>query len=254
MTLDVTAARCARRIENGLSLLPNAAGRFPQVSGLAIEFDPRRPAGKRVLSIKVGGAPLDPDKTYRIATNDFLARGGDGYVDVRRQPEPLMPIDDTPLLANEVMVYLRKLGTVRTGVEGRIVRKMKAPPRQCAAAPLNDIAIDQRPAAQFEARDAGGNAQAGLTLHADRLQRDRVVRAADQRIGADADADRGAGGRADIVAGEVAAAETAGRREHRPCHRDLLVDADVEADAPHGGVIGLARAAGRRTEHAAQVR
>ena len=34
-----------------------------------------------------------------------------------------MPIDDSPLLANEVMVYLRKLGTVRTGVEGRMAAK-----------------------------------------------------------------------------------------------------------------------------------
>ena len=71
------------------------------------------------MSIKVGGAPLDPNRIYRIATNDFLARGSDGY-DALRQAKPLLPVDDSPLLANEVMAYLRKLGTVRTGVEGRI--------------------------------------------------------------------------------------------------------------------------------------
>jgi len=29
--------------------------------------------------LEVGGAPLDPQKTYRVVVNTFLARGGDGY-------------------------------------------------------------------------------------------------------------------------------------------------------------------------------
>jgi len=31
-------------------------------------------------SVKVGDAPLDPARTYSLATNDFMARGGDDYV------------------------------------------------------------------------------------------------------------------------------------------------------------------------------
>ena len=72
-------------IENGLSRLPALAGRFPQVSGMRVEYDPQRPPGSRVLSIEVGGAPLDPDRIYRVATNDFMARGGDGYAALRRR-------------------------------------------------------------------------------------------------------------------------------------------------------------------------
>jgi len=122
VTIDIKGRDLRQAIENGLSRLPNAAGRFPQVSGLRIEFDPRRPAGNRIISIKSRGAPLDPNKTYRMATNDFLARGSDGY-SVFASIKPLLPIDDAPLLANEVMIYLRQLGTVRKGVEGRIVAK-----------------------------------------------------------------------------------------------------------------------------------
>ena len=122
VTIDVKGSDLRQAIENGLSRLPNAAGRFPQVSGLRIEFDPRRPAGNRIMSIKNRGAPLNPNKTYRTATNDFLARGSDGY-SAFASIKPLLPIDDAPLLANEVMVYLRQLGTVRKGVEGRIVAK-----------------------------------------------------------------------------------------------------------------------------------
>src|SRR4051795_4766772 len=79
VTLNIKGSELRLAIENGLSRLPGAAGRFPQVSGMTIEFDPRQPAGSRVLSIAVGGAPLDPNKFYRVAINDFMARSGDGY-------------------------------------------------------------------------------------------------------------------------------------------------------------------------------
>jgi 2',3'-cyclic-nucleotide 2'-phosphodiesterase (5'-nucleotidase family) len=120
VTIDITGAELKRALENGLAQLPNTAGRFPQVSGLTIEVDPKRPAGSRIASIKVGDAPLDEGKTYRVATNDFLARGGDGYT-AFRDAKAVLPPDDSPLLANDVMAYVRQLGTVRTGVDGRIV-------------------------------------------------------------------------------------------------------------------------------------
>ena len=41
------------------------------------------------------------------------------FADAKR----LLPDLDAPLLANEVMVYVRQIGTVKTGVEGRIVLK-----------------------------------------------------------------------------------------------------------------------------------
>ena len=66
-------------MENGLSLLPRPAGRFPQVSGIAVEFDLARAPGSRITAMQVGGAPLDEGKTYRVAVLDFLARGGDDY-------------------------------------------------------------------------------------------------------------------------------------------------------------------------------
>ena len=64
--------------------------------------------------------PLDEERIYKVATIDFVARGGDGYVTLR-DAKRILPDEDSPLLANEVMVYVRRLGTVRTGVEGRIV-------------------------------------------------------------------------------------------------------------------------------------
>ncbi len=120
ITIEISGADLRRAIENGLSLLPNPAGRFPQVSGLTIEADVSRPPGRRITSIKVGDAALDEAKTYRVATNDFMGRGGDGYT-MFRDARHLLPDTDSPLIANEVMDYLARLGAVRTGVEGRII-------------------------------------------------------------------------------------------------------------------------------------
>jgi 2',3'-cyclic-nucleotide 2'-phosphodiesterase (5'-nucleotidase family) len=109
-------------IENGLSRLPNPSGRFPQVSGLTIEADVSRPPGSRVIAVKVGDAPLDPARTYSLATNDFMVRGGDDYV-MFRDIEPVLPVADSPTLAYEVIDYIVSIGTVRTAVEGRIALK-----------------------------------------------------------------------------------------------------------------------------------
>lgn len=122
VTIDISGGALAAAIENGLSQLPKPSGRFPQVSGITIEADPARPPGHRLTAIKVGGAPLDTGRTYSVATNDFLARGSDGYTTLRGA-KPVLPVADSPLLAYEVIDYIKSLGTIRTGVEGRIVLK-----------------------------------------------------------------------------------------------------------------------------------
>jgi 2',3'-cyclic-nucleotide 2'-phosphodiesterase (5'-nucleotidase family) len=109
-------------IENGVSLLPRTAGRFPHVSGLRYEADLSRAPGQRLLSVRVGDAPLDDNKIYQMATNDFMARGNDGYTSFRNARQLVSAVDG-PLISNEVMVHLRKLGTVKTGIEGRIILK-----------------------------------------------------------------------------------------------------------------------------------
>jgi 2',3'-cyclic-nucleotide 2'-phosphodiesterase (5'-nucleotidase family) len=123
VTLNIKGSELRLAIENGLSRLPAAAGRFPQVSGMTIEFDSQQAAGSRVLTVAIGGTPLDPNKFYRVAVNDFMARGGDGY-STFAAGDPLLPLEDTPLLSDEVMIYLRDLGSsVQNQVEGRIKAK-----------------------------------------------------------------------------------------------------------------------------------
>ena len=98
---------------------PPPSGRFLGLR-FTIEADISRAPGSRVISVKVGDAPLDPPKSYSLATNDFMARGGDDYV-MFRDIEPVLPVADSPTLAYEVIDYVVSVGTVRTEVGGRIV-------------------------------------------------------------------------------------------------------------------------------------
>ena len=62
-------------LENGVSLYPALEGRFPQVSNLVFKFDPRKDKGSRVLSVDLGGSPIQADKDYVIATRGYMSRG-----------------------------------------------------------------------------------------------------------------------------------------------------------------------------------
>ncbi|MET0277681.1 MAG: bifunctional UDP-sugar hydrolase/5'-nucleotidase [Pseudorhodoplanes sp.] len=120
--LEISGRAIRAGLENGFSALPRAAGRFPQVSGLNIVVDPSRPVGQRVVSVLADGKPLEDAKIYKLATNDFMARGGDGYEAFNNVTEIIAP-HDGPLMINEIIKYLEKIKTVRQGVDGRITIK-----------------------------------------------------------------------------------------------------------------------------------
>lgn len=121
--LAVTGDMIRAALENGVSDVANAAGRFPQVSGLSFTADLTKPPGQRVDSIIIGGKPLDPAARYTLATNDYMAAGGDGYVALEAGT-PLLGARDGKLMANDVMAYIAAQKTVAPKVEGRIGLRM----------------------------------------------------------------------------------------------------------------------------------
>ena len=84
---------------------------------------------------------------------------------------------------------------------------------------------------QFQARNASGDVESRLPLHAERLQGHGIVRAADQRIRACAAAERSIGLPADIIAGEIAEADLRRRRENGPHQRGRFGEADIDPEA-----------------------
>jgi 2',3'-cyclic-nucleotide 2'-phosphodiesterase (5'-nucleotidase family)/predicted AlkP superfamily phosphohydrolase/phosphomutase len=88
VTLNVNGAELKTMLENGVSSMPGANGRFPQVSGLCFTYNIEAPVGSRVTGAvrqasdgSCTGAAVDltAGSTYEIAENDFMASGGDGY-------------------------------------------------------------------------------------------------------------------------------------------------------------------------------
>jgi len=88
VTLEVSGAELKTMLENGVSAMPGANGKFPQVSGLCFTYDITADIGSRVVgavyqagdgSCTGGAVDLTAGSTYEIATNDFVVSGGDGY-------------------------------------------------------------------------------------------------------------------------------------------------------------------------------
>jgi 2',3'-cyclic-nucleotide 2'-phosphodiesterase (5'-nucleotidase family) len=116
VTIDVTGAELMEALQHGYSAYPESLGAFPHISGMNVVLDPSQEAGSKVVEVTVGGEELDMEATYSLATNDFLAAGGDGYT----------MFGDNELTAlypglDEILIeYIKEYGTEGSPVEGRI--------------------------------------------------------------------------------------------------------------------------------------
>lgn len=95
--IEVTGQQVLDALEWSVHSLPGEFGGFDHVAGLTFEYDATLPspcrqddkgffAGvdetmeRRVRNVLVGGKPLDPEATYKVASHDYqLLNNGDGY-------------------------------------------------------------------------------------------------------------------------------------------------------------------------------
>ena len=87
-----------------------------------LEVDATKPAGQRVTSVLIGDQPLDPAIKYKVATNDFMMAGGDGYTALSNGTV-LIDKSAASLMASDVIDYITAAKEVAPAVEGRIVIK-----------------------------------------------------------------------------------------------------------------------------------
>jgi 2',3'-cyclic-nucleotide 2'-phosphodiesterase (5'-nucleotidase family) len=123
-TVRISGAELKTYLENGVSSMPAANGKFPQVSGLCFTYDVSAPVGSRVLSAvrqaadgSCTGAPVDltAASTYLIAENDFMATGGDGYPNVYAR-------GTTQNIMDQVLAdYITANTPINPVIQGRIV-------------------------------------------------------------------------------------------------------------------------------------
>ncbi len=116
--LEVSGQALKDALEVGLSLYPETNGGFPQIGGMTLTFDPAKPAGERITELLIRGEAVDLEAMYKLATNDFLAAGGDNYASLAAYP-----VQFYMGAMDEVIIdYLRESGPVSPEVEGRITR------------------------------------------------------------------------------------------------------------------------------------
>ena len=66
-------------LEHSVEYVPESFGGFMNVSGMTFDLDKKAPGGNRVSNVKINGQPLDLQKKYTVAVNDFMAAGGDNF-------------------------------------------------------------------------------------------------------------------------------------------------------------------------------
>ncbi|MFE9498452.1 bifunctional metallophosphatase/5'-nucleotidase [Streptomyces collinus] len=98
---DFTGAQLVQVLKEQVSGANAAAPKILQPSAnLTYTLDMTKSGADRVVtdSIRLNGAPVDPAATYRVATNSFLAGGGDGFPTLGTGTGDLVGVDDLTAL------------------------------------------------------------------------------------------------------------------------------------------------------------
>ncbi|RZF35278.1 hypothetical protein LSTR_LSTR010307 [Laodelphax striatellus] len=101
-------------------------GEFLSVSGIKVVYDITKPAGQRVVSLKIRCANclvpvyenLDENKIYGIVLADYLVNGGDKFDIIKNNIISQHPLSVTDLEA--LNIYIKKKSPIYPGLEGRI--------------------------------------------------------------------------------------------------------------------------------------
>ena len=101
-----------------IASIPQGNGGFTQFSGdVRLTIDKTSGAGT-VKDLTIGGEKVDPDRTYRFCTNDYILGGGDGYEVMKKAVEPF---NTSLLLSYVVTEYIRAhKGPIVPVTDGRL--------------------------------------------------------------------------------------------------------------------------------------
>jgi 5'-nucleotidase len=86
--------------------------------GLTYGYDLARPQGQRILALELDGAPIADDAVYRVATNSFLASGGDNFTVFREGANQLVG----PLDVDALEHYVAAAGVLVPPAADRVTR------------------------------------------------------------------------------------------------------------------------------------
>jgi len=122
--MNLTGAEIISTLEHSVKEYPRESGGFLHVAGLSFNFDPEAAVGSKILAayVTVDGkkVEIDPAANYKVATNTFTAKGGDGYEALGKAYEDGR-VSEPGFVDWEMFVeYIQDLGVVNPKMEGRI--------------------------------------------------------------------------------------------------------------------------------------
>ncbi len=122
-TAEISGTELKAYLEHSVEAMPEPAGAFAQISGLCFTYDIGAEAGSRVQEVvrqsddgscSGEAVNLTGAATYTLATNDFMAAGGDGYPDISARATT------REVMANVVADYVESQGEVDPTLQDRI--------------------------------------------------------------------------------------------------------------------------------------
>ncbi len=108
VTKKVKGSDIVAALEHGMV---EGSGSFAHFAGITVESkkesDKQGLIRHKVLSVKINGDDLDLNKEYVLATNDFMAVGGDGYTMFSNYPT----LNEYSALDESLIKYIEKIGS-----------------------------------------------------------------------------------------------------------------------------------------------
>lgn len=123
MVKEIKGSDVLAALEYGVDSYPDQKGAFPHTAGITFTLNAYKEVGSRISDVKVAGEVLDLEKMYTVATNDFMAAGGDGYTMFASYPIKA----EYNTLMDTLLAYVEKLGTVEGKFETRMNIVAEAP-------------------------------------------------------------------------------------------------------------------------------
>ncbi|MEV6787889.1 bifunctional metallophosphatase/5'-nucleotidase [Streptomyces sp. NPDC051098] len=121
--VDLTGAQLVTMLQQQVSGANQAAPKILQVStGFTYTLDMTKSGTDRIVtsSVKLNGEALDPAKTYRVAMNEFLAGGGDGFAVLKEHKNKLVGASDLDVLTAYLAAHSTAASPLAPPATGRI--------------------------------------------------------------------------------------------------------------------------------------
>ncbi len=111
VTMELTGSEVLEILRHDAKLEPSSGG-FLQVSGITLEIK-----NNEITALGIGTKGIELEKLYKVATNDFLAAGGDGYTAFKKGRKYI----DTGLVFSDLLIdYIKTNKDIDAKTDGRI--------------------------------------------------------------------------------------------------------------------------------------